>query len=70
LITEIGIIAGDIWHYLDEHQNCSLDDIIKEIEQRKDITLMSIGWLAREGHIIVEKEGENFKVSLRKKGRK
>jgi hypothetical protein len=28
---------------------------------------MSIGWLAREGHITLEKAGEDFQISLREK---
>ncbi|MDD5449202.1 MAG: winged helix-turn-helix domain-containing protein [Candidatus Omnitrophica bacterium] len=67
MITEIGIVAGEIWHYLDGHGKSSLSDIIKGIDKPKDIALMSIGWLAREGHVIVEKEGRDYKVQLRSK---
>ena len=31
MITEIGITAGDIWHYLDEHGKSSLESIVRGI---------------------------------------
>jgi hypothetical protein len=66
MITEIGIIAGEIWHFLDEREFAWLDDIVKGIDKPKEHILMSIGWLAREGHILLHKEDKGFKVSLRK----
>jgi hypothetical protein len=65
MITQIGITAGDIWHYLDEHGKSRLDDIVCGIGRERDIVLMSTGWLAREGHVIVEGAGPNYDVSLR-----
>ena len=66
MITEIGITAGDIWHYLDMHGKSSLKEVIAGINTDKDRVLMSIGWLAREGHIIVEKAGSDYQVYLRR----
>ena len=51
MITEIGITAGDIWHYLDKHEQATLDELTRGIERPKDLVLMSLGWLAREGHV-------------------
>lgn len=65
MITEIGITAGDIWHYLDEHQRSKLANVVREIDKPRDVALMSIGWLAREGHVVVEKRGNDFEVWLR-----
>ena len=65
MILEIGIIAGDIWHYLDEHKRAKLSELLEFISKPKDLVLMSVGWLAREGHIIVEGE-EDYEISLRK----
>jgi len=65
LITEIGITAGDIWHYLDQHKKSALTQISRGIDRDRDAVLMSVGWLAREGHVIVEKEGRDFQVWLR-----
>lgn len=66
MITEIGITAGDIWHYLDEHGKSSLSDIIRSIDTERERVLMSIGWLAREGHVIVEKSGPDYLAYLRR----
>lgn len=66
MITEIGITAGDIWHYLDEHQKSSLDEIARGISTERDRVLMSVGWLAREGHVIVEGTSPNYRVYLRR----
>lgn len=65
MITEIGIVAGEIWHFLDERKESALSAIVKGIERDRDITLMSMGWLAREGHVILTKEGNDYKIVLR-----
>ena len=66
MITEIGIVAGDIWHYLDEHGEAYLTDLIRGIDKSRDNILMSVGWLAREGHILLIEESGNYRISLRK----
>lgn len=65
MITEIGIVAGDIWHFLDEHGEVSLSVLVKGIDRARDITLMSLGWLAREGHVIVQETPGDYKISLK-----
>jgi len=66
MITEIGITAGDIWHYLDEHGKSTLSQLVKGTDTDKDRILMSMGWLAREGHLIVEGNGPDYVVYLRR----
>jgi hypothetical protein len=66
MITEIGIVAGDIWHYLDQHGEATLSNLIKDIDKPRDNVLMSLGWLAREGHVIVQRPDSDYVVSLRK----
>jgi len=66
MITEIGIIAGDIWHYLDQHGEVTLYNLVKGIDKPRDNVLMSLGWLAREGHVILQRVDNDYKVSLRK----
>ena len=65
MITEIGIVAGDIWHYLDQQKSCTLTQLVKAIDKDRNVTLMSLGWLAREGHVIMESEGADYNVTLR-----
>ena len=66
MITEIGIVAGEIWHYLDEHGEAALSKVIGGIERPKELVLMSLGWLAREGHVVVRQDGSDMRVTLRK----
>lgn len=65
MITEIGIVAGDIWHYLDQHRTCNMSELIRGIDKKRDVVLMSLGWLAREGHVILEEIGSDYKITLR-----
>jgi hypothetical protein len=65
MITKIGITAGEIWEYLD-HNNSSaeIELLFREIKKERDLILMSIGWLAREGHIVLEGSAPNYIVKL------
>ena len=65
MITEIGIVAGDIWHYLDQAKSASLTQIVKAIDKKRDVALMSLGWLAREGHVVMEETAGDYKITLR-----
>ncbi len=66
MIIEIGIVAGDIWHYLDQYGETTLTSLISGLDKPKDLILMSLGWLAREGHVILQKENQDYNISLRK----
>ena len=65
MITEIGIVAGDIWHYLDQHKTSSLNELVAGTDKNRNVVLMSLGWLAREGHVIMEETGNDYKITLR-----
>jgi hypothetical protein len=67
MIMEIGIVAGEIWHYLDEHQNVSLDQLAKGIKRPRELVLMSLGWLAREGHITLGAPESGYTATLNRK---
>ena len=64
MITEIGIAAGDIWHYLDEKGSATLDELVARIKKDRNLLLMSLGWLAREGHISLGDAQTGFRASL------
>ena len=68
MIIDIGIVAGEIWHYLDKNGETLLSKLIKEIDRDYGIALMSLGWLAREGHIVLNGDLSkgDVKVVLRK----
>jgi hypothetical protein len=66
MITEIGIVAGEIWHDLDSHGGSLFSQIVQRLGRPRDLVLMSLGWLAREGHVVVRQEGQDFQAELRK----
>lgn len=65
MITKIGLVAGDIWNYLDTHnREDHLNNIIRGVGKDRDLVLMSLGWLAREGHVALEGHSSNYLVKL------
>jgi len=66
MITEIGIVAGEIWHFLDKNDTVGLADLVKGVDKPRELVLMSLGWLAREGHVLVVNQAESYRISLRK----
>jgi hypothetical protein len=67
VITEIGIAAGDIWHYLDQKGSATLDELVRHTKKDRDLLLMSLGWLAREGHISLGDGRTGFRSVLAKR---
>ncbi|MFH1190900.1 MAG: winged helix-turn-helix domain-containing protein [Candidatus Omnitrophota bacterium] len=66
MIIEIGIIAGEIWHFLDQKGEVGLQDLIKGIDRTPENILMSLGWLAREGHVVLVQVNNDYRIYLRK----
>lgn len=66
MITEIGIVAGEIWHFLDQHGEVTFSELVKGIDKSPNNVLMSLGWLAREGHVILQQLDGDYNVALRK----
>jgi hypothetical protein len=64
MITEIGITAGDIWHYLDKHESATLEQMVREIKSPRELILMSLGWLAREGHVSLGDQKSGYLARL------
>lgn len=66
MITELGIVAGDIWHFLDEHGQSALSNLVAGLDKPRDTILMSLGWLARESHVKLNKRDDEYYIELRK----
>lgn len=65
MITWIGLCAGEIWRYLDGHQGKALlQELFAGIKAPEQTILMAVGWLAREGYIIIEGELPNPSIKL------
>ncbi|MFC1631375.1 winged helix-turn-helix domain-containing protein [Candidatus Omnitrophota bacterium] len=67
MITLLGIVSGDIWHFLEEHGCSTLSDLVAKLDKPRDTILMSLGWLAREGHVKLEQDGQEYKIDFLKK---
>ncbi len=65
MITWIGLCAGEVWHYLDEHDGMgSLKALLSDINAPEETVLMAVGWLAREGYILTEGNLPDFKIKF------
>lgn len=67
MITEIGIVAGEIWNFLDKNQSAPVDTIVDSLHRSRDLVLMSLGWLAREGHVSLSPTKNGLVASLNKR---
>lgn len=64
MITEIGIVAGEIWHALDQRGERTCEELCRTLERAPEVVLMSLGWLCREGHVQLVQQDEDYHVSL------
>ena len=65
MITWIGLCAGEVWHHLDAHDKAvPLNRLITEIKAPKETILMAVGWLAREGYVIIDGDLPNPTIML------
>ncbi|OQA56791.1 MAG: hypothetical protein BWY42_00824 [Candidatus Omnitrophica bacterium ADurb.Bin277] len=67
MITEIGIVAGEIWQFLDGKKTVTTDELTKELKRPRELVMMSLGWLAREGHITLWISGSDYSAVLNRK---
>lgn len=67
MIIEIGIVAGEIWHALESKESSTVATLADEIGRERDVVLLSLGWLAREGHVTMSQTGESYVVNLNQK---
>lgn len=65
MITWIGLCAGEIWRYLDKNDGrAALQAMLSKIDAPRETILMAVGWLAREGYILIEGNLPDFTVKL------
>jgi len=62
---DIGQVAGAIWHALNTHGELSLARLKKLVEGKGPIFDWAVGWLAREGKIIVTAKKRSFSIRLK-----
>ena len=70
MITRIGVVSGEIWRLLEKEGELPfstlLSKIEKDVSEDRDLVCMSVGWLARESHIVLERKDSGYAVYLRK----
>ncbi|PYV97138.1 MAG: hypothetical protein DMG89_15555 [Acidobacteria bacterium] len=58
-------MAGAIWHALTTHRELSLAQLKKLVEAKSPIFDWAIGWLAREGKVVIVAKKRSFSVRLK-----
>ena len=64
MVHEIGMAAGDVWHYLESNGSSTMEQIKKALPLKDAVLLMATGWLAREGKLSFEAEGRTLRISM------
>ena len=57
--------AGIVWEALNKNGPSTIGDIVKTTGMRRELVYGALGWLGREGKIIVERRGRAMIFSLR-----
>lgn len=65
MIIELGVVAGKIWKYLEKNKKVFLSQLVPAINSDRDEILMGLGWMVREGYVVLEKEDRQYMISLR-----
>ena len=60
-----GAKAGIVWKALTKNGPSTIGDIVKTTGMRRELVYGALGWLGREGKIIVERRGRAMIFSLR-----
>jgi hypothetical protein len=63
-VDSIGIVAGQVWQYLNDHGPVTLSKLAREIEVPRDMVMQGVGWLAREGKIAFHEGPRSKTISL------
>lgn len=65
MIDIIGTAAGKVWQVLSEASvPLNITDIPKKTQLKPQVAYQAVGWLAREGKLVYEKQGQKTLVCL------
>jgi predicted transcriptional regulator len=64
-VAQIGDTAGVVWHFLEKNGPVSMAGLAKKVDAPRDVVMQAVGWLAREGKVLVTEKGRSRMVSLR-----
>lgn len=62
----IGTNAGRIWRHVDStaKKSCSFDELRRELELSERDVFLAIGWLSREGQIVIDEKVERVSIPI------
>ena len=63
-VSQIGQVAGEVWHLLERKGSMSIAKLVKEMDAPRDLTMQALGWLAREDKINIDGDSKTRLVSL------
>jgi hypothetical protein len=61
---DIGTTAGVIWQALNANGELSLPGLKQEVEAKTPVFDWALGWLAREGKIVITRYQRSYRVRL------
>lgn len=64
-VEAIGLIAGEVWQYLNDHGPVTLSKLSREIDAPRDLIMQGVGWLAREDKIVFRPGARSKQIALR-----
>jgi hypothetical protein len=62
---DIGQMAGAIWYALNTHGEVSLAQLKKLVEGKGPIFEWAVGWLAREGKVVLTAKKRSLSIRLK-----
>ncbi len=60
----IGMTAGKIWQVLSKKDKATLSQIPKLVNEKDSLAYQALGWLAREGKVSYDTQGNKTFVSV------
>ena len=64
-LEQVGQTAGIVWQRLATAGPISLTGLAKELKISRDLVMQAIGWLAREGKVVITQRGRNRSISVK-----
>tara|TARA_R110002111_G_scaffold178448_4_gene244379 strand:- start:354 stop:551 length:198 start_codon:yes stop_codon:yes gene_type:complete len=61
----IGLVAGQLWQYLETHGPSTVTKIVKESDMDLKHVNRAIGWLAKEGKVVITLKGRIETIALK-----
>lgn len=63
--AQIGLAAGQVWNFLNQHGPSSLNRMVGSLGLSKDVLLQALGWLAREDKLLFQKGNRGRLIRLK-----